>query len=245
MLETLFSSLSIFAAVPGLDLVDLIIGLGIFAVLLVIFAESGLLIGFFLPGDSLLFTAGALYATGILPGNVPVNIHLFVILLFIAAVLGDTVGYWFGRKAGPRIFRKPDAKIFKQHHIQNAQDFYEKHGGKTIIMARFVPIIRTFAPIVAGVGKMNYGRFLSFNVVGGFVWTFGITYLGYFAGQALIAAGIDIDTVILPIVFLIVFISVLPPAIHILKEKKNRDAIFAAIRRQIDAIPHMFDKRKK
>lgn len=244
MFESLLLPVSLFASIPGLDLVDIIIGLGIFAVLMVIFAESGLLIGFFLPGDSLLFTAGALYATGILPGNVPINIHLFVFLLFIAAVLGDTVGYWFGRKAGPRIFKKPDAKIFKQAHVQNAQNFYEKHGGKTIIMARFIPIIRTFAPIVAGVGKMRYSRFLSFNVLGGFAWTFGVTYLGFFAGQGLIAAGIDIDTVILPIVFLIVFISILPPAIHLLKEKKNRDALFAAIKRQFKAIPYVL-KRKK
>lgn len=236
MLESLFYSLPVLGAIPGLDLVDLIIGFGIFAVLIVIFAESGLLIGFFLPGDSLLFTAGALYATGILPGNVPVNIHLFIFLLFIAAVLGDTVGYWFGRKAGPRIFKKPDAKIFKQAHIQNAQDFYEKHGGKTIIMARFVPIIRTFAPIVAGVGKMHYPRFLAFNMVGGFLWTYGLTYLGFFAGTLIIAAGIDIDTVILPIIALIVFISVLPPAIHILKEKKNRDAIWAASKKQLKVI---------
>ena len=225
MFESIFTSLVHFGAVPGLDLVDLIIGLGIFAVLIVIFAESGLLIGFFLPGDSLLFTAGALYATGILPGNVPINIHFFVILLFIAAVLGDSVGYWFGRKAGPRIFKKPDARIFKQAHIQNAQNFYEKHGGKTIVMARFVPIVRTFAPIVAGAGKMDYRRFLGFNLIGGFLWTFGITYLGYFAGKALIAAGIEIDSVILPIIALIILISVLPPAIHILKDKKNRTAI--------------------
>ena len=121
MFETILMNLTIFGAVPGFDIVDFIIGLGIFAVLAVIFAESGLLIGFFLPGDSLLFTAGALYATGILPGNVPINIHLFVVLLFIAAVAGDSVGYWFGRKLGPRIFSKPDAKIFKQAHIQNAQ----------------------------------------------------------------------------------------------------------------------------
>lgn len=241
MLETLVTHLTTFGAIPGLDLVDIIISLGIFAVLVVIFAESGLLIGFFLPGDSLLFTAGALYATGILPGNVPINIHLFVVLLFLAAVLGDTVGYWFGRKAGPRIFKKPDARIFKQSHIQNAQKFYEKHGGKTIIMARFVPIIRTFAPIVAGVGKMNYTRFLSFNLVGGFLWTFGITYLGYFAGKALIAAGIEIDSVILPIIFLIVFISVLPPAIHVLKDKNNRAVIWKATKKQFALI----FKRKK
>jgi len=242
MFESILLSLSTFGAIPGFDLVDYIIGFGIFAILLVIFAESGLLIGFFLPGDSLLFTAGALYATNVLPGNVPINIHMFVLLLFIAAVLGDTVGYWFGRKAGKRIFSKPDAKIFKQAHIQNAQKFYEKHGGKTIIMARFVPIIRTFAPIVAGVGKMDYGRFLSFNILGGFMWTVGITYLGYFAGQALIAAGVDIDSVILPIVFLIVFISILPPVIHILKEKKNREALLQSIQKQFD---FLFKKTKK
>lgn len=242
MIESLLTSLTVLGAIPGLDLVDVIIGLGIFAILIVIFAESGLLIGFFLPGDSLLFTAGALYATGILPGNVPINIHLFVVLLFIAAVLGDTVGYWFGRKAGPRIFRKPDAKVFKQAHIQNAQKFYEKHGGKTIIMARFVPIIRTFAPIVAGAGKMVYSRFLTFNIIGGFLWTFGITYLGYFAGKALIAAGIDIDTVILPIIFLIVFISILPPTIHILKDKNNRVAILKGTKKQFDFILGKFKK---
>lgn len=236
MLDILNTSLTVFGAIPGLDLVDIIITLGIFAILVVVFAESGLLIGFFLPGDSLLFTAGALFATGILPGNVPINIHWFVVLLFIAAVLGDTVGYWFGRKAGPRIFKKPDAKIFKQAHIQNAQNFYEKHGGKTIIMARFVPIVRTFAPVVAGVGKMEYKKFLTYNLVGGFLWTFGITYLGYLVGNALIAAGIDIDTVILPIIALIVIISILPPAIHILKEKKNRDALFDAIKRQFNVI---------
>ncbi len=236
MFDLITASFLTFGAIPGLDLVDLIIGLGIFAILVVIFAESGLLIGFFLPGDSLLFTAGALYATGILPGNVPINIHWFVVLLFLAAVLGDSVGYWFGRKAGPRIFSKPDARIFKQAHIQNAQKFYEKHGGKTIIMARFVPIVRTFAPIVAGVGKMEYRKFLSYNLIGGFLWTFGITYLGYFAGRALIAAGIDIDTVILPIIVLIVFLSVLPPAIHILKEKKNRDAIWKAAKKQLKFI---------
>lgn len=242
MIESLLHSVSTLGAIPGLDLVDLIIGLGIFAIIFVIFAESGLLIGFFLPGDSLLFTAGALYATGILPGNVPINIHVFVLLLFVAAVLGDTVGYWFGRKAGPRIFRKPDAKVFKQAHIQNAQKFYEKHGGKTIIMARFVPIIRTFAPIVAGAGKMDYTRFLSFNLIGGFLWTFGITYLGYFAGKGLIAAGIDIDTVILPIIFLIVFISILPPTIHILKDKNNRTAIWNTAKKQFQFLAGKFKK---
>ncbi len=241
MIDTLFNTLPILGAIPGFDLVDIIINLGLIAILIVIFAESGLLIGFFLPGDSLLFTAGALFAAGILPGNLPISIHLFIVLLFVAAVLGDTVGYWFGRKAGPSIFKKPDAKIFKQSHVQHAQGFYEKHGGKTIIMARFVPIVRTFAPIVAGVGKMEYRKFLTFNIFGGFLWTFGITYLGYFAGKAIIAAGVDIDSVILPIVALIVFVSILPPAIEILKDKKNRQAIWAASKKQLAII----FKRKK
>lgn len=233
--------LTLFGALPGLDLVDIIIGLGVFAVIFVIFAESGLLIGFFLPGDSLLFTAGALYSIGVLPGNVPISLPLFVFLLFLAAVLGDSVGYTFGRRTGPHIFKKPDARIFKQAYVQRAQAFYEKHGGKTIIIARFIPIVRTFAPIVAGVGRMPYKRFLAFNIIGGFVWTVGLTYLGFFVGEAFKAAGIDIDTVILPIVFLIILISVLPPAIHILKDKDTRTALWEGTKRQLATL---FRKRR-
>ncbi len=236
MIDILLPHLFTFASLPGFDLVDLIIGLGIFAILFVIFAESGLLIGFFLPGDSLLFTAGVLYHTGILPGNLPIPFWLFLILLFVAAVLGDTVGYWFGRKTGPHIFKKPDAKLFKQGHIQKAQAFYEKHGGKTIIIARFVPIVRTFAPIVAGTAKMQYKRFLAFNLIGGFLWTVGVTSLGYFVGAVFQAAGLDIDHVLLPIILLIILISVLPPAIHILKDKKNRVALWEGTKREIRSI---------
>ena len=242
MIESLATALSLFGAIPGFDLVDTIIKIGILAVIFVIFAESGLLIGFFLPGDSLLFTAGALYFTGVFPGSLPINIHLFVVLLLIAAVLGDTVGYWFGRKTGPQIFKKPDARIFKQAHIAQAQAFYEKHGGKTIIIARFIPIVRTFAPIIAGVGGMEYKRFLSYNVVGGLVWTAGITYLGYFAGQAFVAAGVDIDHVILPLAALIILISVLPPAYHILKDKRTRDSLWSGIKKEARSI---FAPRKK
>lgn len=242
MIESLLTTLPLLGAIPGFDLVDIIITLGIFAIIFVIFAESGLLIGFFLPGDSLLFTAGALFYTGVLPGNLPISLHLFVLLLFIAAVLGDTVGYWFGRKTGPHIFKKPDARIFKQAHVTQAQAFYEKHGGKTIIIARFIPIVRTFAPIIAGVGGMEYKRFLSYNIIGGFVWTFGITYLGYFAGQAFVAAGVDIDHVILPLAALIILISVLPPAIHILKDKKTRDSLWAGIKKEARSI---FAPKKK
>lgn len=242
MIETLLPTFTAFGAIPGFDLVDLIIGLGIFAIIFVIFAESGLLIGFFLPGDSLLFTAGVLYHAGILPGNLPVPFWLFLIFLFVAAVLGDTVGYWFGRKTGKHIFKKPDARIFKQSHIQKAQDFYEKHGGKTIIIARFVPIVRTFAPVVAGAAKMNYRKFVTYNLVGGFLWTFGVTSLGYFVGAAFEAAGLEIDHVLLPIIALIILISVLPPAIHILKDKANRDALWNGTKREIQSI---FAPRKK
>lgn len=236
MLETLTASLINFGAIPGLDLVDYIIGLGIFAIIFVIFAESGLLIGFFLPGDSLLFTAGVLYQSGILPGNLPISFPVFLLLLFMAAVLGDTVGYWFGRKTGPHIFKKPDARLFRQSHIKKAQDFYNKHGGKTIIIARFIPIVRTFAPIVAGTAKMEYRRFIAFNLIGGFAWTIGITTLGYSVGAAFQAAGLDIDHVLLPIIAGIILLSVAPPAIHILKDKKNRTALWEGTKREIRTI---------
>ena len=236
MLETLTASLINFGAIPGLDLVDYIIGLGIFAIIFVIFAESGLLIGFFLPGDSLLFTAGVLYHSGFLPGNLPISFPVFLLLLFMAAVLGDTVGYWFGRKTGPHIFKKPDARLFRQSHIKKAQDFYEKHGGKTIIIARFIPIVRTFAPIVAGTAKMEYRRFIAFNLIGGFAWAVGVTTLGYSVGAAFEAAGLDIDHVLLPIIAGIILLSVAPPAIHILKDKKNRTALWEGTKREIRTI---------
>lgn len=235
-------SLASFGAIPGLDIVDLIIGLGIFAVIFVIFAESGLLIGFFLPGDSLLFTAGILFHAGILPGNIPIPFFVFVLLLFAAAVLGDSVGYWFGRKTGHRLFKKPDARIFKQSHIVHAQEFYEKHGGKTIIIARFVPIVRTFAPVVAGIARMDYKKFITFNLIGGFLWTFGVTYLGYFVGAAFEAAGVKIDHIILPFVAAILLISILPPAIHILRDKKTRVALWEGTKREVASI---FARKKK
>lgn len=234
--------LNIFAVIPGLDLVGIITSLGVLAIIFVIFAESGLLIGFFLPGDSLLFTAGVLYHAGTLPGVLPITFPIFLVLLFLAAVLGDTVGYWFGRKTGPHIFKRPDARIFKQAHVARAQAFYKKHGGKTIILARFIPIIRTFAPIIAGVGKMSYRRFFAFNVIGGFIWTFGVTSLGYGLGVAFERAGMDIDQVLLPIVFLIIFLSILPPAIHAFKDKATRAALWSATKKQLKSV---FSVRKK
>jgi len=143
----------------------------------VVFAETGLLAGFFLPGDSLMFTVGVVAGAGKLD-IVTVNI-----LLMAAAIIGDSVGYSLGRRAGPMIFNRPNSRFFKHEHLVRTQRFYEKHGGKTIIYARFIPIIRTFAPFVAGVAGMNYWRFISFNVFGGIGWVFSLTMLGYALGN--------------------------------------------------------------
>ena len=218
--------------IPGVDLIEFIKWASIIGVALVVFAESGLLIGFFLPGDSLLFTTGFLISAGFLN----INIHLAVLIVFIAAVLGDSVGYTFGRKLGPRLFRKQDARLFKQEYIKQAQTFYEKHGAKTIIIARFIPIVRTFAPIVAGASKMEYRRFLSFNIIGALLWAAGVTYAGFLLGGVFEHFGIEIDTVLLPIIALIILASVLPPALHILKDKKNRDALWSGTKRQFKSL---------
>lgn len=224
--------------IPGVDLLEFIKWASIIGVAIVIFAESGLLIGFFLPGDSLLFATGFLIQAEILK----LDIHWAVAIIFLAAVLGDSVGYLFGQKVGPKVFNKPDARLFKQEYVQRAQEFYEKHGGKTIIIARFIPIVRTFAPIVAGASSMSYRRFIAFNIIGGFLWAAGVTYAGYFLGTIFENAGINIDTIILPIVALIIFISILPPAIHIFKDKKNREAFWNGTKREIKAI---FSRRSK
>lgn len=221
MFLDLLTPLSLISAIPGLDLVELITWAGVIGVAAIVFAESGLLIGFFLPGDSLLFTAGFLTHQGILN----INIHLLVTILFIAAAVGDSVGYMFGNRVGRKIFRKPDSLLFKKENITHAEKFYEKHGPKTIIIARFIPIVRTFAPIVAGIGKMHYRTFILFNLIGALLWAVGVTYLGYYAGAWFTSIGLDIDQVLLPIVLIIILISVLPPVIHILKDADRREAI--------------------
>ncbi len=209
--------------------IHLITGFGVLAILFVIFAESGLLFGFFFPGDSLLFTSGYMVQQGILP----INIHLFVLLLFVAAVLGDNVGYATGHKFGRKLFEKENSRFFKKKYLIQAENFYQKHGSLTIVLARFVPIVRTFAPIVAGASKMHYHTFFLFNLIGGAAWTAIFTYLGFFAGKALTEAGINIEVAAL----IIIFLSVLPMIIHALKEPKNR----AIIKKQIQVL----FKRKK
>lgn len=199
----------------GLD--TLISVVGVAGIAGIIFAESGLLIGFFLPGDSLLFTAGFLVHQNILT----FNIHLLVFILFVAAALGDSVGYAFGKRIGRRLFRRKDSLLFHKENLRRAEDFYEKHGAKTIVLARFVPVVRTFAPIIAGISSMRYRTFLVYNLIGALLWAVGLTYLGYFAGDVIERAGINIEYVILGIIF----ISVLPPLIHVLREPEARTFI--------------------
>jgi membrane-associated protein len=213
----------------GLHLEDVIATVGLFGVAGIIFAESGLLIGFFLPGDTLLFTVGLLAHEGVMKTSV----HMIILVLFIAAVLGDNVGYMFGKRVGRRIFRKPDSILFHQDNLDRAEKFYEKYGPLTIVIARFVPIVRTFAPIVAGVGKMPYKKFLAFNLVGGLLWTAGITYVGYFGGAFLEARGIEIDHLILPIIGIAMAITLFSPLYHIIRDPSARKMVKNKLRRAL------------
>lgn len=196
-----------------IDLQSIVKSLGYFGVWGIIFAESGLLIGFFLPGDSLLFTAGFLAYRGFL------NIWILIIGAFICAVIGDNVGYATGRRFGRRLFQKEDSWFFQKKNLAKTQQFYQKHGKKTIVLARFVPIVRTFAPIIAGLGVMDYRSFLSYNVIGGFLWTFGITLLGFLLGKSLPAE--QVDQYLLPIVGLIVVVSLIPSILHLIAENRS------------------------
>ncbi len=218
--------------IPGFELADFIVQYSWIGVALIVFAESGLLIGFFLPGDTLLFTTGFLVQAGI----VPINIFVLVLILFIAAVLGDSVGYAFGNKVGRRLYQKPDSKLFKKTHLEAAEKFYAKYGGKTVIFARFVPAIRTFAPIVAGASKMRYRTFLLFNIIGAFLWAVGVTYLGYSLGGWFESMGLEIDQVLLPMLLLIVFLSALPAIIHLIRNPDQMRAIWKVTNRQVNSL---------
>jgi membrane-associated protein len=204
-----------------LDLVQLIETVGYVGLFAIIFAESGLFFGFFLPGDSLLLTAGLLASRGIM------NEFILVPGLFIAAVLGDTVGYWFGAKTGPKIFNRPNSFLFKRENLLKAKAFYEKHGGKTVTLARFIPVVRTFVPIVAGAAEMHYGRFLFFNVFGALAWAVGVTLLGFGLGRAFGSIeGVDKYFTLLVLAFF--FIPGLPTLIHLWKE--NREKLLGYVR---------------
>lgn len=185
---------------------------GTFGVIAIIFLETGLFFGFFFPGDSLLFTAGLLATQGY------VSFPILLIGTLIAAIVGDTVGYSFGRKMGPTIFKRENSVFFDRSHIEKAQKFYEKHGKKTIILARFVPIVRTFAPIVAGVGNMKYKVFITYNVIGAFLWTWTMLWLGYGLGRIIP----NPDRYVLPIIILIVLVSAAPVVKEIIKQGINK-----------------------
>jgi membrane-associated protein len=208
--------------IPGVNLEELILAVGLVGLFAIIFAESGLLIGFFLPGDSLLLTAGVISAAN--PERFP--IWLVCAVCFVAAVTGDAVGYWFGHRVGRRLYERPDSRLFKQSHLRAAEAFYEKHGGKTIVIARFLPFVRTFAPIVAGTAKMPYRRFAIFNFTGALLWAVGVTAAGYALGSVIPA---DIlDRYLYVIIAVVIGLSILPTVIHIYRQ--NPAEVHARIR---------------
>ncbi|MFA7286435.1 MAG: VTT domain-containing protein [Patescibacteria group bacterium] len=183
------------------DLSQIIQTVGLLGVAAIVFAESGLLIGFFLPGDSLLFTAGLLASQGVF------SFSLLILLSFIAAVAGDSVGYAFGYRIGPRIFTREDSRFFKKAHLEQAHNFFVRYGAQAIVLARFMPIVRTFTPILAGVGKMPYRTFITYNFIGAALWAIGIPTLGFTLGTLVPS----IDEYILPIIAGIIVVSFIPP----------------------------------
>lgn len=207
----------ILAAGGALDPKELIDKVGLVGIWIVVFAESGLLVGFFLPGDSLLFTAGFFASE---PSSVNEALHLPLVPLalgcFVAAVAGDQVGYLFGRRVGPALFRRPNSRFFRRENVDKAQAFFDKHGSKTIVLARFVPVVRTFAPIVAGVSRMHYRTFVMFNVIGGLLWAIGVTLLGYFLGQIKVVEE-NLEIAILAIVA----VSIMPIVVEVIKARRE------------------------
>ena len=188
---------------------------GLALIAFIVFAESGLLFGFFFPGDTLLFLTGTLAAQG------QFSIVAAIIVIMISAILGGQAGYVIGKRAGPRLFRKDDGILFRKEYLQQSEAFYEKHGGKTIMLARFVPIVRTFAPVVAGMGSMDQKRFTFYNIAGSALWGIGITTLGYFFGKQIP----NIDHYVLPIIGLVMVLSFGPAVYHIAKDPKSRALI--------------------
>ncbi|MDB4984441.1 MAG: hypothetical protein JWM20_620 [Patescibacteria group bacterium] len=197
---------------PHFDLKILLETVGYLGLFAIVFAESGLFIGFFLPGDTLLFTAGLLASQGYF------SIPLVIVFAVVAAILGDSFGYWFGRRAGKRLFKKEDSFLFSKKNLAKSQEFYKKYGSKTIILARFIPIVRTFAPILAGTSDMDYKKFLAYNAIGGVVWVAVMSLLGYLLGNSIP----NIDHYVLPIILGIFVISFIPIVWNVIKEKRRK-----------------------
>jgi membrane-associated protein len=204
----------------GFDIEEFIKWAGLIGVFGVVFAESGLLVGIFLPGDSLLFTAGFLASQDI------ISLPALVIVCVLAAILGDATGYWFGRRIGRRLYERPDSRFFKQEHLRAVERLYEKHGGKAIILARFVPIVRTLAPVIAGSAAFDYRRFTAYNVLGGLGWGVGLTVGGYALGSSIP----NPDRYLLPVVAVIILVSLLPSIIHL--TLSNRELIRASLKQR-------------
>lgn len=205
---------------------QIISGGGVLLVAAIIFAESGLLIGFFLPGDTLLFGAGLAASQN------RFSLAWLIIATTIAAVIGDNVGYSIGRRAGPRIFKRQDGILFRQEYLEQSEKFYEKHGGKTIILARFTPIVRTFAPVVAGAGKMTRQKFMAFNIVGAFLWCGGMSALGYFIGGRIPNLDHYIEKVIIGVMLLSIGLAL----VHILKDPKTRAMMLTGAKSKLSKI---------
>ena len=191
---------------------------GTIGLILIIFAETGLLVGIIFPGDSLLFTAGLFAATN----KFGLNIVAVAGGAFVAAVAGAQVGYWIGHRYGPRLFQRPDSRLFKQEYVERSKEFFDKHGSKAIVLARFVPFVRTLAPPMAGMGEMEIRTFTTFNIVGAALWALGVTLLGYFAGDLIPKD--KVDTYLLPIIGVIILISLIPPYLEYRKHKRESRA---------------------
>ncbi len=192
---------------------------GTLLVCVIVFVETGLFVGFFLPGDSLLVTAGIFAAAGHL------RIGFLLTLASLCAVAGDQVGYWIGRSAGEALYKRNDSLVFKKRHLERARDFYAKYGGKTIVLARFVPIVRTFAPPVAGAASMNYRRFVAFNIVGGILWVWGMLLVGFFLGSSIP----DVDKHIHVVVAIVIFLSIVPIIVEFVRERGRKKREIAAV----------------
>lgn len=217
------------------DLITILKVGGYSGIAAIIFAESGLLIGFFLPGDSLLFTAGFLASQGVF------NIVWLTVIVFLAAVIGDSVGYSFGYRIGRKLFTKEESLFFNKNHLLRAEEFYVRHGKKTIIIARFLPVIRTFAPILAGVGRMHYPTFLAFNLIGGALWAIGLSLLGYFLGSTIE----NVDRYLLPIIIGIILVSLLPTIIHFIRNPEDRRELIRAGQKILHRIWDSSHRRQK
>lgn len=210
----------------GIDIHHIIESGGVLLISLIVFAESGLLIGFFLPGDTLLFGAGLAASQGI------ISLPWLILFVILAAIIGDNTGYSIGKRMGSKLFTKDDGILFRKQYIAIAEEFYKKHGGKTIILARFTPLVRTFAPVVAGASNMPYRRFLSFNIIGGILWGAGMPLLGYYVGRRIPGLDKYMEIVLLGVVG----ISIILALAHILKDEKTRSLLKNKVRHQFNRL---------